>query len=215
MSRTRTTRSPDPSWTSVDGRSEVERLAPKDWAKALDRARKIPDGWYRAQSLATVAEHAPTERVRDVLNEAVKAADACHDGYGMVAVRSWPIEAAFKRGHISFAERERNRAIEIAASVEPRASRAFALQYLWGGCYMGGPRYAEPVWLAIRSLCHPDHNWRAARLYRHIAEVRAHYEGGKGAAMTVVRAMPEGKARAKLARRFGLEANEKAPKGLQ
>jgi hypothetical protein len=173
MSRTPTTRSPDPSWTSVDGRSEVERLAPKDWAKALDRARTIPDGWYRAQSLATVAEHA-TERVRDILNEAVKAADACHDAYGKVAVRSWPIKAAFKRGQISFAERERDLAIALAASVQPRASRAFALQYLWGGCYIGGAHHAEPVWRAILSLCHPDHNWRAARLYRHIAEVRAH-----------------------------------------
>ena len=207
-------RNPDPRWTSVEGRSETERLAPKDWAKALDRARAIQDGWYRAQSLATVAEHAPEDRVLDILKEAVKAADTCHDEYGMVAVRSWPLEVAFRRGRISFAERERERAIELAASVQPLASRAFALQYLWGGCYMIAPHHAAPVWQAILSLCHPDRSWRAARLYRHIADVRTHYEN-KGAAITVIRAMPEGKARAKLARRLGLVADEKAPKGLQ
>lgn len=195
---------------SVDGRGEVSRIAPRDWTKALDRARTIPDGWYRAQALATVAEHAPDARVLDILNEAVKAANACHDEYGMVAVLSWPLQVAFKRGRIAFAERERDRAIELAASVEPLASRAYALQCLWGGCYSGGSRYATPVWQAILSLCHPDRSWRAARLYRHIADIRTHYEGGKAAAITIIRAMPEGKARTKLARRFGLEADDKA-----
>jgi hypothetical protein len=200
---------------SVEGRGEVSRIAPRDWAKALDRARTVPDGWYRAQSLATVAEHAPDERVLGILNEAVKAANTCPDEYGMVAVLSWPLQVAFKRGRIDFAERERDRAIALAARVEPLASRAYALQCLWGGCYSGGSRYAAPVWQAILSLCHPDRSWRAARLYRHIAEIRTQYEGGKAAAIVVVRAMPEGKARAKLARRFGLEADDKAPKGLQ
>jgi hypothetical protein len=193
---------PAPSFASV--RSEVDRIAPGDWSGALELARKIPDGWYRAQSLATVASHAPEPRVLDILNEAVQAADACHDEYGMVAVRSWPIEVALKRGRVSFAERERNRAIALAPRIEPLASRAFALQLLWGGCYLAGPRHAEPVWCVILALCAPDRSWRAAGLYRHIAEVREHYEPGTGAAAEVLRAMPEGKARAKLARRLGL-----------
>lgn len=195
-------RTPDPSFASVHGRGEVSRIAPADWAEALKLARKIPDGWYRAQSLATVAAHAPAPHVIDTLNEAMQAADSCHDEYGMVAVRSWPLQVAFERGRISFAERERDRAIALAPQIEPLASRAFALQSLWGGCYIGGPQYAEPVWRAILSLCPPDRNWRAARLYRHIAEVlEARHPGS---AIKVVRAMPAGKARAKLARRFGL-----------
>ena len=122
----------------------------------------------------------------------------------MVAVLSWPLEVAFKRGRISFAERERDRAIKLAPQIEPLASRAFALQSLWGGCYIGGSKYAEPVWQAVLAHCPPDRSWRAARLYRHIAEVREHYERG-GAALRVLRAMPAGKARAKLARRFRLQ----------
>jgi hypothetical protein len=132
----------------------------------------------------------------------VKAADTCHDEYGMVAVRSWPLQVAFQRGQIAFAEHERDWAIALAPQVEPLASRAFALQCLWGGCFITGPKHAEPVWRAILALCPPDRSWRAARLYRHIAEVQG--SRNRGAAIKVIRAMPEGKARAKLARRFGL-----------
>ena len=38
--------------TSVAGRAEVQQVAPKDRTAALELARRIPDGWYRAQSLA-------------------------------------------------------------------------------------------------------------------------------------------------------------------
>lgn len=140
----------------------------------------------------------------DVLNESMQAADACHDEYGMVAVRSWPLQTAFERGRISFAERERDRAIKLAPQIEPLASRAFALSLLWGGCYVGGPSHADPVWQAIVALCPPDLSWRAARLYRQIAKVLDSRQ--PGAAIEVINAMPEGKARARLARRFGLAA---------
>lgn len=188
--------------TSVHGRGDVQDVAPADWSRAREIARNIPDGWYRAQALATVAEHAVEARVLEVLQEAARAANACHDVYGRVAVLSWPLQVAFQRGRISFAERERDRAIALAPQIEPLASRAFALQVLWGGCYLGAPRHAEPVWGAILKLCPPDRSWRAARVYRHIAMVLDSRD--PGAASKVIDAMPEGKARAKLARRFGL-----------
>ena len=197
---------------SVHGRSRVREIAPKDWSQALDVARKIPDGWYRAQALSTVAENAPEERVLAVLEEAVKAANACHDEYGMVAVLSWPLQVALQRGRISFAERERDRALMLAPRIEPMASRAFALQSPVGRL-LHRRREIRRTGLArnSRSLS-PDRNWRAARLYRHIAEVREHYERG-GAAVRVIRAMPDGKARTRLARRMGLLAHIEPSKG--
>jgi hypothetical protein len=204
-------RSPHPAPESIDGRARVGQIAPADWSRALGLGRKIPDGWYRAQSLATVARHAPAGEVPAILNEAVQAANACHDKYGTVAVLAWPLDVAFRRGFAAFAERERDRAIELAAMIEPLASRAFALRSLWGACYSAGRDYAEPVWQAILRLCPPDRSWRAARLYRHVAEVREHHERG-GAAIAVIRTMPEGKARAKLARRLGLETEAQAPR---
>lgn len=177
-------------------------IAPSDWIAALGIARTIPDGWYRAQALATVAECAPDRHVLDLLKEAVAAANTCHDAYGMVAVLSWPLQIAFRRGQADFAERERERAIALAPDIEPLASRAFALQCLWGACYISAPEHAEPVWRAILALCPPDRSWRAARLYRHVAEVLD--ARNPGSAIKVIRAMPDGPAREKLVRRFSV-----------
>lgn len=180
----------DPVLVSVHGRGEVDKLAPRDWAAALVCARQIPDGWYRAQALATVAEHAPKSAVLALLDESVEAANTCPDAYGMVAVMSWPLQVSYKRRQPGWALRARDRAIALAPHVQPLASRAFAMQCLWGGCYAGGPQYAEPVWQAILALCPPDRSWRAARLYRHVAEIREHYEPRSGAARAVLDAMP-------------------------
>lgn len=189
-----------PSMASVHGRAEVDRIAPSDPARALPLARAIPDAWYRAQALTRVAEHACESEVLKILVEAVAAAHACADAYGTVAVMSWPLEIAFKRGRCSFADRELEKVLLLAPEVEPRASRAFALQLLWGGCYAAGEEFAEPVWQVILALCNPNHHWREARLFRHIAEIReARYPG---AAAEVIAAMPRGKARFTLARRF-------------
>jgi hypothetical protein len=82
------------------------------------------------------------------------------------------------------------------------ASQAYALEILWTACFAVDPSHAKPVWSTILRLCHPDHSWRAARLYLHIAEIQD--SQSPGAAATVIRAMPPGKARAWLERRFGL-----------
>jgi hypothetical protein len=76
----------------------------------------------------------------------------------------------------------------------------FALQLLWGGCYAADEAFTEPVWQAILRLCSPDDHWRAARLFRHIAGAREARH--PGAAAEAITAMPIGKARAALARRF-------------
>lgn len=189
-----------PSMASVHGRAEVSRTAPAEPAKALVLARAIPDAWYRAQALSFVAEHIGESSVAGILNEAVAAAYDCSDAYNTVAVMSWPLRAAWSRGHRAYARRELERVIELAPEVEPRASRVFALHCLWSGCDSMDEAFAGPVWRSIRVSCNPDHHWRAARLYRHIAEV---WEARRpGAAAEVIAAMPAGKARAALERRF-------------
>jgi hypothetical protein len=189
-----------PSMASVYGRAEVSRMAPADPAKALALAHAIPDAWYRAQALSYVAAHSRESNVLKILREAVAAAYACADPYNTVAVMSWPLEAAYKRGHHDYAGRELERVLQLAPTVEPRASRAFALQCLWGGCYAADEAFAEPVWQTILRLCNPDHHWREARLFRYVAEVREARR--PGAAAAVIAAMPVGKASAALARRF-------------
>ncbi len=102
--RSRKRHSPDPSMASVHGRGDAQDLAPTDWSAARDDrpqdSRRLvprPGAGDRRRTCAGGA-------VLDILNEAVKAANACHDEYGMVAVLSWPLQVAFKRGRISFAD---------------------------------------------------------------------------------------------------------------
>jgi hypothetical protein len=184
------------------GRMRAGQLAPTDTGKALQAARGCPDAWYRVQALASVAEHADQRHDLSILEEAAREAQACHDAYGRVAVMAWPLRAAFKRGRLVFAERELKQCLALAERVDPRASMAYALEILWSACFGADPRFAEPVWRRILELCHPDHSWRAARLYLHIAETQN--ERSPGGAAAVIGAMAPGKAKAWLERRFGL-----------
>ena len=91
--------------------------------------------------------------------------------------------------------------LERASEIEPRASQAYALEILWRACFEH-PGHANAVWHRILELCHPDRSSRAARLYLHVAEI----QNGRnpGGAAEVIGAMPPGKARRWLERRFGL-----------
>ena len=191
-----------PTMASVHGRAEVGRIAPADPAKALALAHAIPDAWYRAQALSCVAQHARESSVGSIVGEAIAAAYDCSDAYNTVAVMAWPLRAAWSRGRQAYARTELDRVLRLAPEVEPRASRIFALHCLWSGCDAADEAFAEPIWQTILALCNPDHHWRAARLYRHIAEAREQRQAGSAA--SVIEAMPEGKARTALARRFKL-----------
>jgi hypothetical protein len=193
---------PAPSHASVLGRHRAGQLAPTDTAGALQAARGCPDAWYRVQALASVAEHADRRLTLSILEEATRAARSCHDFYGRVAVMAWPLRVAFEQGWLTFANEELENCLALACRIEPRASQAFALDILWTACFAADPRHAEPVWNKILELCHPDHHWRAARLYLHIAEIQQRYRPGGAAA--VIGAMPVGKSRKWLERRFDL-----------
>jgi hypothetical protein len=184
------------------GRMRAGQLAPTDTAKALEAARACPDAWYRVQALASVAEHAEPRLVLPILEEAAREAQSCHDAYGTVAVMAWPLRVAFALGRLGFAERELEKSLALASRIEPRASQAYALEILWTACFAVDSRHARPVWIRVLELCHPDHSWRAARLYLHIAERQDQRHPGGAAA--VIGAMVPGKVRAWLERRFGL-----------
>jgi hypothetical protein len=184
------------------GRMRAGQLAPTDTAKALDAARACPDAWYRVQALASVAQHADQRLALRILEEAAREARSCHDAYGVVAVMAWPLGVAFKQGQFGFAERELKNCLALAPQIEPRASQAYALERLWTTCFAMDSRHAKPVWIRILELCHPDHSWRAARLYLHVAQSQD--RRNPGAAAAVIGAMVPGKVRAWLERRFGL-----------
>jgi hypothetical protein len=184
----------------VIGRQRAGQLAVTDTGQALEAARSCPDAWYRVQALASVAEHAEARLLPRILDEAAREAQSCHDTYGKVAVMAWPLQVAFKRGQADFAERQIRNCLALSGGIEPLASQAYALEALWLRCFAADARLAARVWKRILELCHPDHSWRAARLYLHIAQ--AQEQRNPGAAAVVVQAMRPGKARSRLARRF-------------
>jgi hypothetical protein len=193
---------PSPSRASLIGRQRAGQLAIADTGQALEAARGCPDAWYRVQALASVAELAEAHLVPRILDEAAREAQSCHDACGTVAVMAWPLGVAYRRAQTGFAERELMRCLALAADVEPLASRAYALELIWTRCFAIEPRLAIPVWRRVLELCHPDHSWRAARLYLHVAQSQE--QRNPGAAAAVIQAMRPGKARSRLERRFGI-----------
>lgn len=71
---------------AVEGRSMANGLAPRNWLEARRCAGAIKVPWYRAQSLAKVAFHAPERNWLSVLKESWEAVWACDEPFKRVAV---------------------------------------------------------------------------------------------------------------------------------
>ncbi len=125
--------------TCAQQRLRVHQIAPKDWANAIDLARKIPLPWYRSQSMSAIAAHVPEDRVRDVIRQAVSAADSDGDSYRRTAVLAWAIDAACARGDRRLASEVLEQALGQIPRVEPLRSRCEALvQLLRSAAGLGG-----------------------------------------------------------------------------
>lgn len=187
---------------SVVNRGQASALSRSQPQRAYDLALTIPDGWYRCQALATIAEHAPEALSEKAFRQARAAAAASHDAYQRSAVLAYPITAALGRGHKDLASAMLKDAVALIPAVEPMASRAHALNLLWSTlAHNGDARMREAVMAAMQAEVHPDRSWRARRLYRDVTDWLAARDARK--ASTLVDEMPQGKARAYLERRLG------------
>jgi hypothetical protein len=189
-----------PRAESVVGRGQASRLAASQPQRAFDLATTIPDGWYRAQAMATIAEVSPGPLSEKAFRAARAAAAAGDDAYQRAAVLAFVIVAATKRNRIELAKTMLDDALALIPSVEPMASRAYALDGLWRAASTVGDRaMRDAVLAAVTAHVHPDRSWRARRLYQDIAANLAWDRPDLADAF--VHAMPEGKARAYVARR--------------
>jgi hypothetical protein len=188
-----------PAMDNVEGREAAQRLARSDPERALGFARAIRDPWYRCQALAWIARYAGPQIATVAFTEAIAAAAQGGDGYRRLAVLAWPIRAAIERGQAGRAAPWLHAALAEIATVEPMASRAYALGLLWSAAFPAGPQLRAAVRAAVLAHCPPDRSWRAARLYRTIVATlaAAHPEDGQA----LIAAMPGGKARTQVERR--------------
>ena len=182
--------------TSPPSPPSAYRLAEATAATKKEAARAL----QRAQTLTSAAEDATDAALLPNLREAVSYAYATPDPYQTMRAMAQTLAVALKRGQHAFVSHELEKLLQLAPRVEPLASRAAALRWLWNRLSAAGPALSDPIWNTIVSHCPPDRSWRAARLYHDIAEVWNREE--PGAWRRVAAAMPDGKARAKLERRF-------------
>lgn len=190
-----------PQRESVVNRGQACALAASQPQRAFDLARTIPDGWYRCQAMAHVARSAPADLSEQAFREARRAAAQSYDNYQRAGVLAFAITAALERRRKDLADAMLADALVLVPSVEPMASRAYALNLLWSTiAHNGDAAMRADVLAATQAHCHPDRSWRARRLYREIADWLAERDPRK--AKAVIEAMPHGKSRAYLERRL-------------
>ena len=185
---------------SVVNRGQASALAKSQPQRAYDLALTIPDGWYRCQALAHIAEHAPDALSEKAFRQARAAAAESHDSYQRAGVLAYAITAALGRGRTELVWAMLGDALALVPAVEPMASRAHALNLLWSTlAHNGDAKMREAVIAALQAHVDPDRSWRARRLYRDITDWQAAREARRADA--IIAAMPDGKARAYLERR--------------
>lgn len=191
-----------PQWESVVNRGQACALAAGQPHRAFDLAQTIPDGWYRCQAMAQVAQDAPPDLAEQAFREARRAAAQSFDNYQRAGVLAYVVTAAFAGGRRDLVNDILADAFALIPAVEPMASRAYALNLLWSTiAYHGDGELRRLVIAEVLAHVHPDRSWRARRLYREIADWLAERDPRK--AKAVIAAMPPGKSRAYLERRFG------------
>jgi hypothetical protein len=191
-------------------RQQVQNLATTDPARALSMARTVAGPWFRCQALAQAGRFAPASTVKATLDEAVAAAAEADDAYRRTAVLAWPIRAAIERGRIELATAYLRTALDQVPSVEPLASRAYALHLLWPAVFPAGPVLREPVWQAVVAHCPADRSWRTTPLYRQIAATLRSESAAE--ADRVLAVLPRGKTRNKLEGK--LREERQTPRGF-
>jgi hypothetical protein len=189
-----------PKRESVVNRGQASALAASQPQRAFDLARTIPDGWYRCQAMATIGRHAPDPLSERAFGQARVAAAAGDDNYQRAGVLAFAITAALGRARRDLANAMLADALALICSVEPMGSRAYAVNLLWSTiAHNGDHAMREAVIAATKAHIHPDRSWRAKRLYRDIVANLAWDRPDRAEAL--IRAMPEGRARAFIERR--------------
>lgn len=115
--------------SSTKQRDLVASLAKTDSQRALQKARKISDPWFRAQALAYVARYCDQAPI-SIADQAAKAAEACVDTYQQCAVRAWEIAALAERSHSKSAASRLKAVLSKVRQIEPPSSRSEALTLL-------------------------------------------------------------------------------------
>lgn len=140
-------------------------MAKRDSRKAHEKARGIPDPWFRSQALAWVARYTEDDPIK-VAKQAAKAASECDDEYKKTAARAWEIAALTERNLLTEARKGLRAALSQSRSVMPLSSRAEALTLLLQAAIQISPKDAQEVANELTHSCGQDSHWRCRRAIR-------------------------------------------------
>ncbi|MFO7906346.1 MAG: hypothetical protein R6U98_27055 [Pirellulaceae bacterium] len=143
-------------------RDQVCSLAKNNPRKALEKAWKITDPWYRAQAMSWIARFWEGDPM-EVAKHAAKAAGLCEDEYQRTAVRAWEIAAIAERGKLAEARSVLKTALQKAGTVTPSASRAEALTLLLHAATRIDEKEVHQVAEVLHASCSANSHWRCKR----------------------------------------------------
>jgi hypothetical protein len=154
-------------------RNQASALAKRDSRKALEKARSIPDPWFRSQALAAVVRYTKDDPIA-IARQATKAASECDDQYKKTAVRAWEIAALAERKLAAEARKGLTSAMKQSQSVIPLSSRAEALLLLLLQAALrisneDAGRVAEQ----LKKSCGQESHWRCKRAIREADKLMA------------------------------------------
>jgi hypothetical protein len=148
-------------------RDMVFRIAGTENDAALKVANTIKDPWFRAQSLAAVAETCPRHRAPQVAEMAFAAASKGPDTYSRSAVRAWPIRALLAQGYEDLAKQELQIARQLATSGDVLGSQGESLITLWGAASTLDAAAQRPFLTDLARLETQCNHWRIRRALVH------------------------------------------------
>lgn len=135
---------PEPGARDIVGRPRSETRR-----QALGMAREMKNAWYKAQALASVAEHQPTDELaREVLEEAFGVARGAEDGYRRAGCAVWAFAVAVNRGMHGYAREVLSRPgglLDQLVEVTPESSVCSLLKKLIDASLPLGREIYEPL----------------------------------------------------------------------
>jgi len=186
-------------------RDSIARLAKTNFEAALKFTASIPEVGKRIQSLGWVARYAPAQRVKSIVDSAVKLAFApTDDAYESVLALAWPLRALHETDHATSIPKVLAEAIKLSPEVTPTSSRAEALVLLIHAVLPAGIKIASPAIDALVDLCAGDDHWRIVRAFGDTALLVNGFDTAR--ANEIARAMAAGNKRDAVVAR--LEAGE-------
>jgi len=154
--------------SATQQRDQAIALAKSNPQKALEKATRVLEPWFRAQALSWVARFTEGDPL-PIVRKAAKSASQCDDDYKRSAVRSWEVAALAERDLTFEAKKALTSAVKLAKTVEPISSRSEALFNLFQAAFAIGDAEARMVYSILADTCPAGEHWRCERARRDAA----------------------------------------------